>query len=78
MARLSTDPPHQKLEIADVIFFLVLEDRIKQLIGYVGVACATDFISTSFAALLRSFSHHPPTRLRTFVGIGSKLESTSN
>jgi hypothetical protein len=33
MARLSADPPHQKIEIAEVIFFLVLEERIKQLIG---------------------------------------------
>jgi hypothetical protein len=33
MAWLSAEPPHQKLETADVIFFLILEERIKQLIG---------------------------------------------
>jgi hypothetical protein len=43
------------LDVAEVIFFLVVEDKRKQFIGYVAMACTTDLISTSLAAPLSSF-----------------------
>jgi hypothetical protein len=35
-------PPHQKLDVAELIFFWVVDDKRKQFIGYVAMDYATD------------------------------------